>query len=1694
MSCNYSIENITNAISKLLEKGKEEDANKLYNLVSHNIQLSDNFQANPNSTSKLGSDLIATDIEKNRPILWLTKSVKAWVTKHGIMVNTDKFMNGLKSKQEGWQSALSLLYKVEQVYTKDKNGFKKSKPTSKYILDDNVAKAVGIVTADWVANTLEPMMTEHRSDEDVRRLLKLDKKDVITPEIRKAIKDVDTFYGNSVNELGNRIYRLLGIKAKKNTEHINNSRIEASLKTELGMLAIATLESRGLIDKVQEITYKNKDKEYKARVIRVAKNHRVKIDNYTTIGLKSGGNTYLFNNYSKGSLGKELSHINEVVEGSRAKHGVYTTKLLAVPTDEEIVNDGVTGEYLGDVVAQDTKDAVKEQSSTAYMFREGYKQALEILHRMVGNTDGSATLLDKILGYTDPTKTIDATVSSVAGKNRQIQETIGYLEDAYEDIGLGNKMYARWKAITNNRFMIDSNKLNWQDKKLHRYSVYHTASKVDTDTKVKLFHLMLAQAFDLPIDKRNATDILGDKGIQENSDIAKITNKISEYAKNASEYESNLEGYMKPINGISPYQEDIQEVMKYITSITDPKGIVETSLVGALNGEPEHLLSGVSELLQYLVAGDKYETTAMIETDAITSGYGIKNMQFPIMLDKKGNIDAESTLKELEKVGVFSEDSKYDSYGSRVNGDALDSYEEPAKELGDEMNKILPKKLPIAFLKLIDPKIKMNKDGTIKTFSRNFMKNPFMVLNYGSGISSITRGIAKEVTNNLYKLAQKYHNTKDKNILNDIKEIEQFIGIKGIAGRLRMNSKTFELKPYEINSLQRKILMNTKKGSPNTFGNALDKVFKAKYGHFIELTKLTNESLTAQFKVARKILDKRIRERYNTLFDKYKSKSLVPPITENEIKTIVQELASRFPVLKSALKTKDGEYAPILVAKKERVSFKDDEDAELLGNVTKYAMLRDKTIVGNNKITVAAYEVYKLIESYSSGAVIPIHFFDSAVQSKVLKAYKALGVHDANYFTLDDVIDGTKFYNENWYNLNKSYSLMDSLVDSFNNTFGDNNKDVQGAIFALSLEEENNKYDKEGNIEESFEDKVHNLSVSLLDAQRSVHEGRKFLYDQNLRIEHSYFPAVDGNSVAYYTKDANSEPTVGIEPIDIPTPIVSTKVDNPTNTEQQVDKPVNKKVSIQQKWYTREEVKNNPNKIYVFGDNTNDRTETKYVPKSTQALIRGLPNALGIDTRVSRSQDFTDKDLNKYTRYLSKVYDKLKALQGEGKEIVLPADGLATGKANLPIELYNKLASMLNKLSSNDSYMKYKTEDKSTDKISSLKEIKTKKQKEGSVIDNSDKAKIATTNSIDIWSTTKNGYESLSNLAYRPFTIQFKKKVIPFKSVEQAYQTMKSGRFSSATYNDSRWNEPLRKVAGKYNADTTDNKNIELMHLLMKTSFEQNPKALELLESTGNAKLTHEKGDRVWSKEFPRLLEQIREDLKDKEVVTKPVITLEPTSKSLLVPVKAPSSHKNKYIVDNRFTPKEEFHLTVFGFPQGKQIKEWLKVDTKEKMNKLQTLIDSADFSYKEKPGLIHIERDREALKDWKDPSKGKELLHEEALIQLVSAPGVKKFINKVNKEFGFNFPVPFPHISIAVKGTKFGIGIADEAAYKKLNPSPVLKDHSIESNEVVDTPLVNKPLQKTKADINTKMDKMEQERAIQKNATDLTVDENSNC
>jgi hypothetical protein len=118
-------------------------------------------------------------------------------------------------------------------------------------------------------------------------------------------------------------------------------------------------------------------------------------------------------------------------------------------------------------------------------------------------------------------------------------------------------------------------------------------------------------------------------------------------------------------------------------------------------------------------------------------------------------------------------------------------------------------------------------------------------------------------------------------------------------------------------------------------------------------------------------------------------------------------------------------------------------------------------------------------------------------------------------------------------------------------------------------------------------------------------------------------------------------------------------------------------VTIRQKRIFREDLQNNPNVLYLFGDNL------KRVGLGGQAFeMRGEPNAFGIATKKSPSHFDEDyfEDSNECVAAVLKEFERLKEFlltNSKYHTVVIPSDGLGTGLANLT-EKAPKLLSLIN--------------------------------------------------------------------------------------------------------------------------------------------------------------------------------------------------------------------------------------------------------------------------------------------------------------------------------------------------------------------------------------------------------------------------------
>lgn len=245
--------------------------------------------------------------------------------------------------------------------------------------------------------------------------------------------------------------------------------------------------------------------------------------------------------------------------------------------------------------------------------------------------------------------------------------------------------------------------------------------------------------------------------------------------------------------------------------------------------------------------------------------------------------------------------------------------------------------------------------------------------------------------------------------------------------------------------------------------------------------------------------------------------------------------------------------------------------------------------------------------------------------------------------------------------------------------------------------------------------------------------------------------------------------------------------------------------------------------------------------------------------------------------------------------------------------------------------------------------------------------------SLNIWFSTGENAQ-LSNLAYRPFTLDGKK----YESVEHYYQTNKTGSFNERVYNNPRWAKGGVKIQGG-KVKTDNGYNITLMKEGITLSFEQNPEALQTLLATGDRPLTHRQDTGIWGRKFPELLMEVREELANSQnEVSSGVLDYE-QAKQLINTLSKQDKDKLRDTVAKRLNKDN---------PSLKQVAEYvMKFGLPSQNLSLDTLTEQAIDNLTDDEVSATYEQNKEAIQ---------ELLQQDLLYQLdVSSDFFNRVLSK---------------------------------------------------------------------------------------------------
>ena len=578
------------------------------------------------------------------------------------------------------------------------------------------------------------------------------------------------------------------------------------------------------------------------------------------------------------------------------------------------------------------------------------------------NEDNRESLL-KWLGYTEDTNLMseyDAT--GQISKNRDILKSIEELERvASENDADAMEMYFDWFYSSNGRYMMDSNTLNPQTDKLHRFLIQPKATLLSYTKDKKgnvlhegkdvtnLFDYALAQAFGFAVDKKLSTQVFA---------------------------------IGKALRGMKPA--DLE------AKLNAGEDVVITVDGKEVELEPDHISHAYQAIaaLEGYQSGKEFSSAMTAETDAVTSGFALKLMQIPVL--------GEAIFTWLNKVGVFREkDLKgLDKDGKSMN-DILsqegffDSYQTLAKE-----TVITKDGIQEGFEKLRKPKFRYDDtvweplsavlpsfDGTeVSGELRTLFKDPFMTFNYSAGMASIRRSLA----NLLEMLAKRTGKTPTA-----LK--------KALATRPLYTLKTVEGESVEV-------LLN--EFIDASYGYKVESIMTDNFQPFIEAQKNINNS----FKVMFSLFNKEYQEELAKI-NKDTSK-----VTDADKLVIIDKLRHKFPAIKGPLSDKADKSDYIGIYKTKNATPSSTEN-RLKPTQTYLAGGKSDKVRHEIKVFEEAVSAGAVVPiHYIDGALMGI------LNEEFSGQFTA--IHDAIMMPLTEMASGAKRYNELYMEVGMEYSVI----------------------------------------------------------------------------------------------------------------------------------------------------------------------------------------------------------------------------------------------------------------------------------------------------------------------------------------------------------------------------------------------------------------------------------------------------------------------------------------------------------------------------------------------------------------------------------------------------------------------------------------------------------------------------------------------
>ena len=994
-------------------------------------------------------------------------------------------------------------------------------------MNDNVVAAIMVATMSVLGDKGEGfnLLSDHQLEVQYGE----NYQEKMTPAEIATARKMGAFKVYVTDSIGHEVYNLLGLEPVGTV----SATTAAMMLSGIGHIGLLTAAKQGIIEVTEKST------EELAKLLG-------KDTTETLLGTTSFVKMVTDKATSTRDLGKMLIE-NVGSEYSSKGYRTARRKTSSKPLPQRNNKYNVANQTLTNVVSTLTNqenfmvlDAVGElfmYDEDVIMKRMGYVEL---------GTDNTPVVAEKA-GQREYTY---ADIQEIIGQNEQIERNFAALQKMYkaftdDENKVPNSAFFDWFVSKNNRIFVDSDDVNYMnDKHLARWALVLKAQVAevptdvnnDTDMKLTMFKLALAQAFGIDVDKIPTA---------ESKAIGTAILKMDDSELYTLEIQLVENGEARISVGDKEVKLKVKEIM--------------------------HTVLGINEAVKYVTAAKNgqtsYSTSMTYEADALTSAVANKLLQLPV-----GN-----ARKWLAKAGVFIKgaDGKYDEsiekiYAKKFAGkkptqaglekwlktvdmndilalkEFLDSYQTLAEGMGTSvtiaqrlqtaalatktnyetkeeeytkqaltlqsslMNVLVMAeedlqsdtavadlaKMFDGFKKLLGKDTAIIENGEVTKFGRDLFKYPFMIFLYSAGFNRIKKEFTGTLSN---RYARAILESTDEEVMASLNAV---ISTKGInLKQLRDDIRNKPLKEVMLtDGLKLESLTDVMFGE--FYGTSVVDIMKTEFADLIAVNRTINANMALMGRL------------YSRAFEKLTAGKTA--ITVDEEAALIRQLEKAFPSIRHPFGKSDRTDG-IGIYDTERYSVHKEDAFQHTQTAVNPAEYDQKTI------SVQSLR-RKLIEAITSGAVMFTHSADGAALTLSLADGEVKGVHDALILGVGQS-DKMSEYSKNMLDVHKGWNQVQSIAAAMTEALDVTVKDNDGKTL-LAMNEVLQELIKE---DEALEDTSKRLNgyKGIDDLIRSLFEMANpngALLQEKARMEDAGIIAkhmVFGPNGTYSTADSN---------------------------------------------------------------------------------------------------------------------------------------------------------------------------------------------------------------------------------------------------------------------------------------------------------------------------------------------------------------------------------------------------------------------------------------------------------------------------------------------------------------------------------------------------------------------------------------------